>query len=331
MEAIKELILRLRQMGLLLLIGLILIVYISFGLLYWQQGMQQRKLEEQIASLSRIMAQPLGSDEELQSEYEKVNKVLAPITASTAIAMLVDIAGKNGIDVSVESGKLKVPSASFSQTKVGGTTFQLISFRNIHVQGDYDDIMALISNLDSGTIFSVVLNREVVAVLKRVSTNWVEVSRPGDAARRAEFSQVQAAVTAMMKANNLSEIPNPVSFYKGVATNVMGVDSEEPLRILGFPDITTTAADRGYTGTGSPRKGYVLYGHDKISTANTTLFETVNYIGVPATEYYYTSEDDGTVRQFDGVNIGNSTEHFNSEEFKTETKISVDVDIYIKP
>ncbi|MDP2731260.1 MAG: hypothetical protein Q8O55_12400 [Dehalococcoidales bacterium] len=96
------------------------------------------------------------------------NLALAPMTASAAIAMLVDIAGESGIDVSVESGKLKVPSASFSQAKVGGGTFQLISFRNIHVQGDYNKVMAFISNLDSGATLENM-------VLKKVSISEVEV------------------------------------------------------------------------------------------------------------------------------------------------------------
>lgn len=314
MEVIDKLIVRLRRMGLLLLIGLILIVYIALGLLYWQQGTKQEKLEEQIVSFNRVLAQPMGSDERLRAEYEAVNQALAPMTASAAITMLVDIAEKSGIDVSLEGGKFRVPSASFGQVRVGGTTFQLISFKNIHVQGDYDKVMAFISDLDSGATLKTM-------VLKRVSANEVEVVKPGDEARRAEFNQVKAAVTAMMTDNKLSKIPNPMSFVYGTATNSMS----------NFPDITTAAAEKGYTGTASPKGGYVLYGHDKISTDNTTLFNTTSYIELPNTKYYYTSEADGTVRQFDGVSVASATEHLNSEEFKTETKITVDVDIYIKP
>jgi len=324
MESIKNLIARFWPTGFLFVSGLILIIYVAFGFLYLQQGAKQREFEGQIAQIGAVVSRPLAKGGELQAEYEEVNQALAPMTDSDAIKMLVGIAGESGIDISEESGKFRVPSASFSKATVGGGTYQLISFRNIIVQGDFDNVMAFISVLDSGTTLETM-------VLNRVVTNEAEVPKPGDVARRAEFSQVTGAVTAIVRDNNLSEIPNPLSFDGGVATNRMGDDPGTEGTVEGFPDITTTATEKGYTGTGSPRNGYVLYQHDKITTDNTTQYETVSYFTTLTTTYYYTGETDGTVRQWDGPDAAMATEHLNREEFKTEIKATVDVDIYIKP
>jgi len=96
----------------------------------------------------------------LKAEYDEVNLSLAPMTASDAIAILVDIAEKSGIDTDETADKFRVPSAAFSQAKVGGGTYQLLSFSNISVQGDYDSVMAFISDLDSGkTLNNMVLKK----------------------------------------------------------------------------------------------------------------------------------------------------------------------------
>ncbi|GAJ12409.1 unnamed protein product, partial [marine sediment metagenome] len=93
MEVIKNLLIRFRQSGVLVLIGFFLIIYIAFGFVYWQQGSEQRELEEQSAKISLIVAKPLPSEEKLQADYDKVNSALTSITDSgDAIAMLVGIA-----------------------------------------------------------------------------------------------------------------------------------------------------------------------------------------------------------------------------------------------
>jgi len=57
----------------------------------------------------------------------------------------------------------------------------------------------------------------------------------------------------------------------------------------------------------------------------------VNYISNSTTTYYYTCEVDGTIRQFDGSDAATAKEHFSSEEVKTETVATLDVDLYTKP
>ena len=139
---------------------------------------------------------------------------------------------------------------------------------------------------------------------------------------------VSLAVVDMMTDNGLSAIPNPMNFAGGIATNLMGDDPDTEETVEGFPDYTTAVVDKGYTGTGNitPSDGYVLYEHDRISTDNTTQFETVSYVTTLTTRYYYTCEADGTVRQFDGPDVATATEYLN-----IETVAALDVDLYTKP
>ncbi len=311
MEVIRKLITRLRHAGVLFLVGLLLIIYVAFGFVYWQQGAEQKELEKQIVKVSAVISRPLPSAEKLQAEYDNVTLSLAPMIDSDAIALLVGIAEKNGIDVDKDSGNFRVSPVTYSPATVSGSKYQVVSFRNVHVQDDYDDVMAFISDLDSGTTLETM-------VLRGVTTKGVIVKPGGEeGARRAEFRNVISAVTDMMVDNALSSLPYPET----VATSNMSL----------FPDITTAAVEKGYTGTGSPGDGYVLYGHDKIPTGSITYFETVNYVTTPSTEYYYTCTANWTVRQFDGADIATATEYLESDEFKLETIATVDVDIYIKP
>ncbi|MFC1984054.1 hypothetical protein ACFLVO_03480 [Chloroflexota bacterium] len=163
MEVLKDLLIRFRQSGVLLLIGIFLIIYVAFGLVYWQQSAKQKDLEEQIADINLILAKPLSSVEELQADYDKANLSLAPMTDSEAIERIVSIAEKSGIDTHPDSDKLRVPSASPPEgrkEKVGGGTYQVLSFKNVTVQGYYGNVMAFISDLDLGeTLETMVLKK----------------------------------------------------------------------------------------------------------------------------------------------------------------------------
>jgi len=132
---------------------------------------------------------------------------------------------------------------------------------------------------------------------------------------------VSAVVIEMMANNGLTKIPNPINYEGGTATNDM----------TAFTDNTTTAAEKGYTGTGNPKDGYVLYEHDQISTDNTTEFETVSYVTMPTTQYYYTCEAKGKVRQFDGPDVATATEYLSSEKVDMETVANLNVVLYTKP
>ena len=80
--------------------------------------------------------------------YE-ANSALAPIEDSEAIAIIVGIAEKNGIDIDPENSDLRIPAAAIHWEEIAGNRYQVLSFRNIQLQGDYEDVMAFISDLDS--------------------------------------------------------------------------------------------------------------------------------------------------------------------------------------
>ena len=133
------------------------------------------------------------------------------------------------------------------------------------------------------------------------------LGRGEEEARRTEYHNVSSAVIAMMVDDALATIPNPADYATGTAQNKMTYVAGPPVE--GFPDFTTTAAAKGYTGAGSPNPGYVLYRHDKIDPANTANYSTVSYVTMSETTYYYTCEPDGTIRQFDGSDVSTAFEH----------------------
>ncbi|MFC2003139.1 type II secretion system protein [Chloroflexota bacterium] len=113
-------------------------------------------------------------------------------------------------------------------------------------------------------------------------------------AQKTEYHNISAAVTAMMVDNNIYTLPNPTNVAGLIAYNDMAFVSATPNR--GFPDFTTDGTDKGY-GDDTIQAGYVLHGHVKVLTASTT--STQNYVNVSQSQYYYTCESDGTVRQWD--------------------------------
>ncbi len=147
-----------------------MIVYIAIGFVYFQQGAQQREFEDQVVKLSAVVAKSLPPITELQAEYDNVTLVaLAPMTDSDAIALLVSIAEKSGIDISESAGKFSVPTATRSQKKVGGGNYQILSFNGISVSGNYTNVMDFISDLDSGETLATM-------VLKRVEISQMELA-----------------------------------------------------------------------------------------------------------------------------------------------------------
>jgi len=307
---------RIRRMAVMVIIGVCLIVYVGLAIVYLQQEPKQEELEKQINKTFLIVSKPLPSMKELQTEYDEVNLALAPMPVPEVLETIVGIARESGIDVEPAGGKFHIPPPSEpKEKKMAVGTYEIISFQGIKAQGDYDSVMAFIADLDSG-------KTKQNMVLKRVGLSQVEIKLDEEEAeRRAEFRAVLSAVSDMMAENGITEIPNPINYEGGTATNDM----------MAFSDNTTTAAEKGYTGTGTPKAGYLLHQHDRIFTDNTTEFETVDYITIPTTLYYYTCEADGSVRQFDGPDIATATEYFSSKEVDIETVAVLNVDLYTKP
>ncbi len=312
----ENLLARIRRMGFLIVLGLCLIIYVGLGIIYVQQGPKQEDLEDQINKTLLIVNKPLPSMKELRAKHDEVNLALAPLEVPDTLKMIVSIAKESGIDVDPESGKFRIPAPSKPRTqKMGEGTYQILSFDRINAQGDYDDVMAFIADLDSGKTLETM-------VLKRVEVSQIEILfRDEEAERRAEFREVLTALAEMMVDNGITEIPNPINYDGGIASNDM----------IAFPDITTPAAQKGYTGTGSPNYGYTLAQHDKISADDTAEFETISYIPALNTVYYYTCEADGTVRQFDEADLDIANEYRGSEEIAIETIATLTIDFYTKP
>jgi len=307
---------KIRRVGFIVVLGVCVIVYVGLGSVYIQQGPKQKDLEGQIMKTMVVVNKPLPSMEDLQAKYDDVNEALAPMEIPEALAAIVEIAEKSGIDVSPESRKFQInPPGRSGQKKIGEGTYQVLAFNNIKAQGDFDAVMNFVSDLDNGATLKTM-------ILKNADFKWVQLNLDEkEKARRAEFRAVIQAVAEMMSENNLEAIPRPVASGEDLAVNDMAA----------FPDVATTIQSKGYTGTGTPRGGYLLYEHDRIIADNTTEYETVSYIDVPFTEYYYTCEADGSVRQFDGPDLETATEYLGSEEAVFETVATVSVDLYTRP
>ena len=96
----ENLIARLSRTGFLVLIGIVLIIGVGLGFVYFQQGAKQGDLVEKIRQMDMVLGKELSSAEDLRAEYDDVNLVLAPRAVPDALEMLVDIARESGIDVS---------------------------------------------------------------------------------------------------------------------------------------------------------------------------------------------------------------------------------------
>ena len=158
----ENLIARLSRTGFIILVGIVLIIGAGLGFVYFQQGAQQRDLEEKIRQMDVVLSKPLSSAEDLRTEYEEVNRKLAPMTRTEAIAMLVGIARESGIDVDSE-GKFDIPPAPDKTVpmKVGGGSYQVLSFSQVSVRGDYASVMAFIDDLDSGKTLETMVLKNV--------------------------------------------------------------------------------------------------------------------------------------------------------------------------
>ncbi|MFC1993370.1 hypothetical protein ACFLV3_06160 [Chloroflexota bacterium] len=99
---------------------------------------------------------------DMPTVYYEADQALHPITTKAALDILVYIAKESGIDLDPSAGYLRIPTPDSPievKTEQGGTLFYY-SINNIVVQGDYDSVMAFITDLDSGkTLKTMVLTR----------------------------------------------------------------------------------------------------------------------------------------------------------------------------
>ena len=119
------------------------------------------------------------------------------------------------------------------------------------------------------------------------------IGRGAEEAKDTEFANIQAAVHSMMTDNELSLLPTPVDTTR---TNNMGA----------FPDTSATAAagagakDKDIDGNNyvaADKNGYILYQHDREGDGLTDNLS--NYVATKTTSYWYTTDAQGTVIQYD--------------------------------
>ncbi len=116
------------------------------------------------------------------------------------------------------------------------------------------------------------------------------IGRGESEAADTEFTNVQAAVVAMMVDNGISTLPNPV--LQVSATGNMSL----------FPDTSTTADNgagakskdpNGLDYEAADKDGFILYQHDITGGGNATV--TVNYTATETTKGTYYVDAAGTV------------------------------------
>ena len=163
---------RIRRMGLLFVVGLLVIVGVSLGIYYFQQGAGHDDLQGQIDQLSLNLLRPLPGTERLELEYDEANRAFPPMMLTDVLDIIIGIADESGIDTDLNSGKFSIPAVPpggmSRQKKVGQGSYSVLSFNGITVQGDRDAVMTFISNLESG-------ERLKTLVVTRVEVNEVAV------------------------------------------------------------------------------------------------------------------------------------------------------------
>ena len=128
-------------------------------------------------------------------------------------------------------------------------------------------------------------------------------------ARETDFTTIQTSVHAMMLDNGIISIPNAVVWTDSTTGAVNEMDK--------FPDVISSwvvGDDPKLGKVNDPAglayavgdiTGYRLYDHDK--TGGGVAGPYVDYVGMSTSEYYYTCETDGTVRQWDTDDCSTAT------------------------
>ena len=98
---------------------------------------------------------------DMSAVYYEADQNPSRLQVSDLISMLVSIAEASGIDVDPGAGKFTIPApGSPIEVKTGQSSYLLYPFTNIKVQGNYDSVIAFITDLNSGkTLKTMVLTR----------------------------------------------------------------------------------------------------------------------------------------------------------------------------
>ena len=128
------------------------------------------------------------------------------------------------------------------------------------------------------------------------------IGRGEEEAKQTEFSNIQAAVQAMMTDNEISVLPDPVDD----ADAAVGIQGTKDM--AAFPDTSALGAGLkdtdvlGATYTSPDKTGFFLFQHDRIADSNASVNLT-NYVATRYTAYYYVIDGMGTVTQSETLTL----------------------------
>lgn len=160
--------LRARILGLALpvAIGILAIILIAMGVVYFQQKSAEPALEDKITRLEKTLSLPLNISAELQAKYSEAwQAVTTQLTGEEVIVAILNIASESGFDVDIGSANpISIESGKVGKKPIRGSDYQIQPY-TISISGDYDDIMNFVQDMDSiSTIGTLVLDSLTVKI-----------------------------------------------------------------------------------------------------------------------------------------------------------------------
>lgn len=238
--------------------GLVIIVLIGLAVLYFQNASNQNGLWEQIAQIKAVVAKPLASMDKLRADYKIANEALTVTSSQIVLEKIKATAAECGIDVNQNAGTFIFNASGAPKiVKVGKNSYQAIPFNGIQVKGEYKNVMEFVNKIDGGYVLSTL-------VLKNVVYDDLSTEELNDAAIK-EYGTVLAAIQAMMRDNQLVDIPNPVAALAGgIASNDMGT----------FPDSISGWASMPHKGKITDPSGKEYYSGERGRTDGAKFWDT---------------------------------------------------------
>ena len=128
------------------------------------------------------------------------------------------------------------------------------------------------------------------------------IGRGEEEAKDTEFSNIQAAVSAMMVDNAMSLLITPVTDADAGTAGIQGTKN-----MALFPDTTINTAKgtdvEGNTYNANDKAGFILYQHDRIADDGSASVNLSNYVATQTTAYYYVVDAQGTVTQSETLTL----------------------------
>lgn len=142
--------LRTRIWGLVLpiMIGLLVIIIIAMGLVYFQEKRGQPALEEQISNFERSLSQSTDPTPEQQAQYNEAHQaVTTEIDEEQVIKAVVNLAKEHGFEVGLdEQSDIQIKASTAKTETVIDANYQILPFQ-INIDGDYDSVRSFIDDI----------------------------------------------------------------------------------------------------------------------------------------------------------------------------------------